>query len=311
VVGLPSRDRQEDEEESGLDSSESTWWAKQLGREPRRSGQGAAPSEARTRKDAQLSDALLEAEEAAVEDERERAETVGLSPPDENRKYEGGNRPSAGAASGIEQQMRITEERIRKATARLAEATTQLAQADERLAEVEEERHTLAGEAAMNRRAIADLQQLLEESRQEVASLHVQEAHQTLDKAVEARDLAVREAASALEWIKTALQQLDERRAAVGQAENELRAIDPEPSITIAPEPELVDAAWDAVIPLVRARLEERLEIDLVEAAVASQRANAIDDLPQHLRELARQRRNQRLREALARQHSDSSDQTT
>jgi hypothetical protein len=287
VVGVPSRDRKEDDEEFGLDSPDSDWWAKQLGREPRRSGQRAASSDARTgtREDAQLSDALLEADEAAAQEERERADAV--------------------ADSGIDQQTRIAEERIREETGHLAEATPRLARAEERLAEVEEQRHTLAGEAAMSRRAIAGFQKLLEESRQELTALHVQGARQTLARGVEARDLAVREAASALESIKSALQQLDERRAAVAQAEQELRAVDPDASITIAPEPELLDAAWDAVIPLVRARFEERLEIDLVEAAVASQRANAIDQLPQHLRELARQRRNQRKREALERQHSE------
>ena len=200
--------------------------------------------------------------------------------------------------------MRIAEDRIREATARLAEATSRLAQAEAQLSEVEEQRRTIAGETAISRRAISDFEKLLEESRRELAALHVREARQTLDEAVEARDLAVREAASALEWIKTALQQLDERRAAAAQAEKELRAIDPEASITIPLEPELLDPAWDAVIPLVRARLEERLETDLVEAAAASQRANAIDELPQHLRELARQRRNQRMREALERKHS-------
>lgn len=286
---MPPRDRQEDQEESDLDSAESTWWAKQLGRDPRRS---------------QLSDALLEADEAAAEDERERTETLDLPPPDKNRKYEGGNRSSA-VADSVEQQMRIAEQRIREATARLAEATTQLEQSEEQLVEVEQQRHTLVGEAAVNRHAIAEFQKLLEKSRQELASLHVQEAVQTLDKAVKARDLAVREATSALSWIKTALQQLDERRAAVEQAENELRAVDPEARISVVSETELLDAAWDAVIPLLRARLEERLEFDMVEAAVASQRATAIDELPHHLRELARQRRNQRTREALTRQHSD------
>ncbi len=318
---MPPRDRQEDEDESGLDLADLSWWSKQLGREPRRSGSEAATSAASgarsgIRRDTELPDALLEADEAAAEEERERADaedesqapesgsTVRL-PPAANRKHEAGNRPSAVADSEIEQEMRIAEDRIREATARLAEATTRLAQGEAQLAEVEEQRHTLAGEAVVNRRAIADFEKLLEESRRELAALHVREARQTLDKAVEARHLAVREAASALASIKTALQQLDERRAAVAQAEKELRAIDPEASITIPLEPALLDAAWDAVIPLVRARLEERLEIDLVEAAAASQRANAIDELPQHLRELARQRRNQRMREALERKHSE------
>jgi hypothetical protein len=289
VVGLPPRDRQEDEDQSGLDE----WWAKQLGRKPRRSSG--------IRTDAELSDALSEADEAAAEEERERADAAERARA--NRKSNAGNAPSAVAGSDVEQKLRIVEDRIREATTRLAEATTRLERAEDQLAGIEEQRHTLAGEAAISRRAIADFQELLENSQRELAALHTQEAHHKLDRAVEARQLAVREAASALEWIKTALEQLDARRTAVAQAREELRAIDPEARLAIPPEPELLNAAWDALIPLLRTRIDERLEIDLVEAAVASQRANAIEELPQHLRELARQRRNQRMREALQRQH--------
>jgi chromosome segregation ATPase len=201
------------------------------------------------------------------------------------------------AHSETEERLRQIEARIREATTHVTDATTRLATAEEQLAEVEEQRHALAGEAAISRRAIADYQELLEKFRGELAALHVEQAHETFEKAVQVRDHAVREAASALEWITTALEQLDTRRTAVAQAEQELRAIDPGASVSIPPESDILDAAWEEILPLLRARLNERLEADLIEAAVASLGGRAIEELPEHLRELARQRRNQRGRE--------------
>jgi chromosome segregation ATPase len=193
--------------------------------------------------------------------------------------------------------MKLAEDRLREATARLSEAEGQLAH-------VEERREALAGEAAIARRAIADFEQLLEELRGELAELHVQEAHQAFDKLVEARDLALGEAASALDWIRTALDELDTRRAAVAQGLSELRAVDPDVSTSVPSEPDVLDNAWERIIPVLRTRLDQRLEIDLVEAAAASHVESAIEELPQHLRELARQRRTQRIREAWLRQRS-------
>ena len=206
------------------------------------------------------------------------------------------------AQSEIEQKVRAAEDQIRNATARLAESTARLAKAEEELLAVDERREKLAGEAVISRRAIADFERLLEQSRQELSALHVDLARQTFDKAVEARDLTLREAASALEWIRKVFEELDSRRVALEQAGRELRALDPEAAFFIPPKPDLLDAAWEGVIPILRERLDERLETDLVEAASASLRPNAIEELPEHLRELARQRRSERIREGLQRQ---------
>lgn len=207
------------------------------------------------------------------------------------------------AESEFEQRVRAAEDRIRAATAHLTESTARLAKAEEELLAVEERRDRLAGEATISRRAIADFERLIEESRQELSALAIEHrARETLAKAVQARDLELRETASALERIRAAFEQLDARRAAVEQAARELRALDPAASFSIPPEPGLLDAAWEGVIPILRERLDEQLETDLVEAASASLRPNAIDELPEHLRELARQRRSERVREGLQRQ---------
>lgn len=211
---------------------------------------------------------------------------------------------AAMAESEIEQRVRAAEDRIRKTSAALAESTARLAKAEEELLAVEERRGTLAGEAVISRRAIADFERALEQSHQELSGLHIDLARQTFDKAVEARDLALREAASALEWIRKVFEELDSRRAAVERAERELRALDSEAAFSTPPEPGLLEAAWEGVIPLLRERLDELLENDLVEAASASLRPNAIEELPEHLRELARQRRSERIREGLQRQRN-------
>jgi hypothetical protein len=208
------------------------------------------------------------------------------------------------AQSEIEQKLRAAEDRIRNATARLTESTARLAKAEEELLAVEERRDKLAGEAVISRRAIADFERVLEQSHQELSALHIDLVRQTFDKAVEARDLALREAASALEWIRKAFEELDSRRAALERAERELRALDPESASSIPPEPGLLEAAWEGVLPLLRERLDDLLEHDLVEAASASLRPNAIEELPEHLRELARQRRSERIREGLQRQRN-------
>jgi hypothetical protein len=208
------------------------------------------------------------------------------------------------AQSEIEQKLRAAEDRIRNATARLTESTARLAKAEEELLAVEERRDKLAGEAVISRRAIADFERVLEQSHQELSALHIDLVRQTFDKAVEARDLALREAASALEWIRKAFEELDSRRAALERAERELRALDPESASSIPPEPGLLEAAWEGVVPLLRERLDDLLEHDLVEAASASLHPNAIEELPEHLRELARQRRSERIREGLQRQRN-------
>lgn len=205
--------------------------------------------------------------------------------------------------SEIEQRLSAAEDRIRIAEARLADATARLGKAEDELLTLEERRDRLAGEAAISRRAIADFERLLEQSRQELSVLQIEHrARQALGEAVAARDLALREAASALQRVSTVFEELDSRRAAVEQAARELRAVDSEASFSIPPEPGLLDAAWEGLLPLVRDRLDERLEADLVEAASASLRPNAIDELPEHLRELARQRRSARIREGLLKQ---------
>ena len=84
-------------------------------------------------------------------------------------------------------------------------------------------------------------------------------------------------------------------RSAWATAESRGKAVgkplDPAAGAELEADPEVMRESWDRLSQEVRKRIDERFEDDLVEAAAHSPMGNAIRDLPEHLRELARQRR--------------------
>jgi chromosome segregation ATPase len=167
----------------------------------------------------------------------------------------------------------------------LAELETQRAEASERLDHAQQ----LANDVRVE---LERLQAALEEARTR-ASLAA------LEEAVGERDRTAEAAAGAIAAAIESLDDLDRRREAVARARTAVtgHGLDPQ----VPAEPEAFAGALERLVELVRGTLQDALDDELLEAAARSRSAGAIDELPPHLREAARQRRRALVKSRLAR----------
>jgi hypothetical protein len=182
----------------------------------------------------------------------------------------------------IAQKLAAAERGRREAEERLRENT-------ERLVEVEHERAAVLGDSALAERALADFDQHLARLAEELAAVEVEEARAAVDQALRRRNDTLDEAANAARQLIAALAAIDEARAEVAEAHRQLRVADRQ-AAPVPPEPSIFDEPWHELAPLVEAELGRRLESEAVEAVARSMNGRLIEDLPEHLRELARQR---------------------
>jgi hypothetical protein len=172
------------------------------------------------------------------------------------------------------------------------EAQSKLEQNAERLAQLEDERNRLLGESA-------DLDGYVEELREQLAV--VDEARRALDDAVRARDAALARGAEAAEALLAAIDALTAARTSLNEAHRQLRKVDIETPKALPPEPSLYDEQWRALAPLVEVELGVQLESELVAAAIRNPSPMVLDQLPEHLRELASQQKRDLQRERIRR----------
>jgi hypothetical protein len=159
------------------------------------------------------------------------------------------------------------------------------------LEELEREREALLGSSALAQQAVADLQEFEERLRQELVALRVGELRAAFAEAVRARDEALEQASLVVGEVAAAFARVDAARAELAESHRRLRELAPDTPRTLPPEPTEFRERWSAVAPLVEQQLGRKLESELVEAAVRSPNALAFQALPEHLRELAMQRR--------------------
>lgn len=194
------------------------------------------------------------------------------------------------------------ERRLQQAEENLRQAVTRHEQTQRELQELEERRDQIRGESELARRAIADFEQLKERSQQELASVAMlEQARATLAEAVEARDEVVARAAGAFESAVTVLEEVEAKRAAVVEAHRRLKSLDPAAGRFAPDEPDLLHEPWQRLVSAVKAELDGELESEMVEAAARSHLPSALNALPEHLRVLASQRRNEIQRERMER----------
>ena len=185
------------------------------------------------------------------------------------------------------------ERKVKVAEASLQDANARLETAVQRLEELEREREQTLGESEIARRAVADFERLCEGLRNDLALLELEEA-------VQVRDRVIAEAAAALDASTRLLEEIGARRAAVAEADERVRALDPSKR-RVPEEPDILREPWLRMVSAVKAQLDEELEADLVDAAARSNKPRAINELPEHLRALATQRRRTLQREAMER----------
>jgi hypothetical protein len=199
----------------------------------------------------------------------------------------------------VEGQLVAAETRRREAQARLEQNA-------ERLAQLEDERNRLLGDTAIAKRGVTDFAERVERLRQQLHAVEVDEARIALDAAVRVRDAALARGAEAAESLLAAIEQLTAARTNLAEAHRQLLTIDVTAPKLLPAEPSVYDEQWRALAPLVEVELGVRLDSELVEAAVRNPNPLVVNQLPEHLRELARQRKRDLQRELLRRRHEQT-----
>jgi chromosome segregation ATPase len=185
------------------------------------------------------------------------------------------------------------EKRLGTLEARRRDAQERMARSRERLQHLEEERDELLGEAALAQQTLADLEEYEARLQAELARARVEEARGAFAEAVQARDASVGRASEALGALAAALADVEARRRAVTETHRALAALD-EAAPGVPPEPQAFRDQRREAARLVERELDgelRRLEADLVEAAVRSPQPSAIEELPEHLQDVARRRK--------------------
>jgi len=170
-------------------------------------------------------------------------------------------------------------------------ALARLQTAEARLQELAEQQDVTRGEMSIAQRAVADLTDEISRLQQAVAEAEVDEARERLAAAVRRRDDGAAEAAAAIDNLLTLLEEIEEHRRAVMETQKELRAVTSTPGPPPPPEPSVLDEPLGRLEAFVVARSDARLMEDAVTAAAKSPSGFGINKLPEHLQELARQRR--------------------
>jgi chromosome segregation ATPase len=155
------------------------------------------------------------------------------------------------------------------------------------------------GRLSLTRRALADHQESVEKKRVQLDEQMAEQARRVFEQVLQNRTEAGRSVAEAAEVVLERLAALDglreEARSAWAAAQVRAKAVgkqlDPAAGAEVEADPEVMRESWDRLSQEVRKRIDEHFEDDLVEAAARSPMGRAISDLPEHLRQLARQRR--------------------
>jgi chromosome segregation ATPase len=154
------------------------------------------------------------------------------------------------------------------------------------------------GRLSLTRRALADHRESVENKRAQLDEELAEQARQDLEQVLRDRRAAGESVAEAAEVLLGRLGVLDglreEARSAWTAAQSRANAVgkrlDPAADAEVEADPEVMRESWDRLSHEVRKRIEEHFEDELVEAAARSPMGHAIPNLPEHLRELARQR---------------------
>jgi hypothetical protein len=162
------------------------------------------------------------------------------------------------------------------------------------------------------RRLIADQEKQIEQKRAELEEAVAEDACESFEEAMQERDSAAASLAEAAELVLERLVRLDQSQEAARVAWATVQAAgaagrrwDPQTPPEITAEPEVMREPWDRLRHEIRNRIHEQFEDELVDAASRSPLGSAINDLPLHLRDLARQRRHAIIRDAGAENGSD------
>lgn len=173
----------------------------------------------------------------------------------------------------------------------LEAAAAEARSAEETLERLKQSQSETAGRLTLAARAEADLKQRLVEVRTALRDAAREAAEEAFRERVAVRDAAAKEAATAINRAIAKLENLEVAREAVEQAAEEVGHAGGRVAPPVPDEPASFPEQWSRLEQLVRENVQWRLEEDLIEAAASSAMGHAIEDLPIHLQQLARERR--------------------
>lgn len=161
------------------------------------------------------------------------------------------------------------------------------------LEDLARQQNEAAAQLELSQKEAAESSARLLEREAELEKVRQQEAaYDAFREALSRRDAAGLEAAAAIDAVVAGLLEYAQRHEMVLETRE---AVTPGYDVTMMREPqELVDA-WQRLIELVRSRIDEKLEDEVVDAAARSSFAQEIEKLPKHLQAVARIRRRQYL----------------
>lgn len=161
-------------------------------------------------------------------------------------------------------------------------------------AELTERREYLA----VARSLLADQEKGIEQKRAELEKAIADDARERFEEVMREREAVATSLAEAAELLLEQLAALDrsqddarEAWAAAQSARVAGRRSDVQAPPEITAEPEVMRDSWDRLCQEIRKRINDQFEDELVDAASRSPLGSAINDLPLHLRDAARQRR--------------------
>jgi hypothetical protein len=149
--------------------------------------------------------------------------------------------------------------------------------------EIAGQAHELSEKLGLTRREVADSTRLLMEKRTEFIKAEY-------DVAFQAREEAAARLAEAISQVLAELDLYAQAQQALAALQGGRYARDAQA------EPELATQSWERLVNVVGQRINELYEEELVETASRSLRPSAIRELPEHLREAARERTRARRR---------------
>jgi len=174
----------------------------------------------------------------------------------------------------------------------LALMSAQLAETERALAELERQRAEMVGTAENVRQAMTDLGQDLVQRRETLAKAEREQAGKALRDSLAERDAVAVRLAKHLRPLLDDIAALDDARSQVTAAHARLRKLEgPQALRPVPPEPPELADRWKWLITRAGAEFDSHLADELLDAAARSPLGHAIEDLPAHLREAARQRR--------------------
>ena len=188
------------------------------------------------------------------------------------------------------------ENEVQELRAELEAARARTAEYETALQDLDRQQSAAAGRLELARRQAAEYSARLETRESELAEARRrEETYDAFRAVVERRDVAGLEAAGAIDTALDRLAAFGRLQAAIPAAREEVA---PGYDVSVRAEPEELEQAWERLVAVVRERIDERLEDEIVDAAAHSVAGHGIGKLPEHLQALARRRRQQFLASA-------------